>query len=74
LSFPLVGNPSVSEERFQASQNDEVKDLKKSFFEFLAQLLFYLVLEVENRDKPGPARISTQKRGITFYNMVTNGG
>jgi len=36
LSFPLVGNPSVSKERFSArvdsdwtSQNDRIEDLKK---------------------------------------------
>jgi len=28
LSFPLVGNPSVNEERFWTSQNDRIKDLK----------------------------------------------
>jgi hypothetical protein len=29
LSFPLVGNPFVSEERFWTSQNDRIKDLKQ---------------------------------------------
>jgi hypothetical protein len=29
VSFPLVGNPSVSEERFWTSQNDRIKDLKQ---------------------------------------------
>jgi hypothetical protein len=28
LSFPLVGNPFVKEERFWTSQNDSIKDLK----------------------------------------------
>jgi hypothetical protein len=27
-SFPLVGNPSVKEERSWASQNDRIRDLK----------------------------------------------
>jgi hypothetical protein len=29
LSFPLVGNPSASEERFWTSQNDRIKDFKQ---------------------------------------------
>jgi hypothetical protein len=28
VSFPLVGNPSVSKKRFWTSQNDRIKDLK----------------------------------------------
>jgi hypothetical protein len=31
MSFPLVGNPSVSEERFWTSQNDRIKDIKLLF-------------------------------------------
>jgi hypothetical protein len=30
-SFPLVGNPSASKERFWTSQNDRIKDFKKTF-------------------------------------------
>jgi hypothetical protein len=42
LSFPLVGNPSKSEERFWTSQNDRTRKrnrLLKSFLIFIALLL-----------------------------------